>query len=197
MAKQVDLLEIEQNARSAFSKDGLMYLFLGLMLAMVGLSFYDTRFSGFGGFAALLFFPVRYVRERITYPRVGYAEFVPPKGLWRGMLGFVVVVVAALSLIAFWGNGRFQQFMPIAISIVFGLSIYFGTSMVGTRWFDWVMIGLMLVGGVVSALLVEDWKMATAFQFWTIATLLIIVGTVTFIRFLQKYPVLSDVEPRE
>ncbi|MCP5101125.1 MAG: hypothetical protein GY943_36730, partial [Chloroflexi bacterium] len=112
MTKQVDLHNIERDTRRLFSEDGLIYLFLGILIALVGLGFYDTRLSVFGGLAALLYFPLKAARERITYPRIGYVEFTPPAGFGRGILTFLIIAVVTLSLIAFVGNGRFQSIMP-------------------------------------------------------------------------------------
>jgi hypothetical protein len=188
MRDPVDLQKVERNARHRFSEDGLLYLFIGLLLAMVGLSFFDARFSMFGGLAALLFFPLKALRERITYPRIGYVEFKVAEGTGRGILGFAVVAVAFLTLVAFVGGGRFQAFMPLAISIIFGLSMYFGASVNGIRLRDWVIMAITLAGGLATALWIDNWRMATAVLMWLTAVLLILMGTIDLIRFMRKYP---------
>ncbi len=188
MAK-VNLQKIEQDARYAFSEDGLTYLFLGFLLALVGLSFYDSQFAAFGGLAALLIFPVKALRERITYPRIGYVEFSVPKNFGRGILGFMMGAIAVLVLVAFVANGRFRPIMPVIISISFGLAIYFATSMNGIRLRDWVVIGLMLMSGPLAAYFIESWRTATAVQMWITAVLLILMGTIDLIYFMNKYPV--------
>ncbi|MCP5097177.1 MAG: hypothetical protein GY943_16645, partial [Chloroflexi bacterium] len=165
------------------------YLFLGILIALAGLGFYDTRLSVFGGLAALLYFPLKAARERITYPRIGYVEFTPPAGFGRGILTFLIIAVVTLSLIAFVGNGRFQSIMPIAIGIVFSLSIFFGSSMNGVRVRDWLVIALMIAGSVLVVFAFDDWHLGTAVQFWIISLLLLVMGTADLIRFLRKYPV--------
>ncbi|MCP4428844.1 MAG: hypothetical protein GY803_30530 [Chloroflexi bacterium] len=184
----IDLEKVEQDARRVFNQDGLIYIFMGLLLAMVGWSFSDTRFSGLGGLAALLIFPIEIVRRKVTYPRVGYAKFTPPGGLARGIIGFAVVAVAALIVVAFAGDGMFQKYMPMAISIVFALSFYFGASMTGLRWYSIVIIALILVGGWTATVLFEDWHWGTAVLFWFIAAILIPMGIVKLICFLRDYP---------
>ncbi len=186
---QIDLEKIERNARRVFNQDGLIYIFMGLLLAMVGWSFSNTRFSGLGGLAALLIFPIEIVRRRVTYPRVGYAKFALPKGLARGLIGLTVVAVAALTLVAFVGDGMFQQYMPIAISIVFALSFYFGISMEGLRWRSLAIIALILAGGGAVTVLFEDWHWGTAVLFWIVAVILIPVGAIKLICFMRDNPI--------
>ncbi|MCP4357052.1 MAG: hypothetical protein GY796_03420 [Chloroflexi bacterium] len=188
MADPVSLTQIEKDAHRTFNQDGLMYLFMGVLLAAVGLSFYDTRFGFLGGLVALLIFPFELFRRRITYPRVGYARFKPPDGFGRGILGFMVAAIAVLTFFAFFDNGRLAKYLPFIISIVMGLSFFFGASMQGLRLRDWAVIGLMIVSGVIAMVVFDDWHTAVAVQFWFIAVLLIIIGTVDLIRFLHKYP---------
>jgi len=192
MSNAVDLQKIEHAARRVFGEDGLTYLFMGVLLFLIGLSFYDEIFAALGGLAALLIFPVKALRERITYPRVGYVEFSAPAGMARGMITFMVVAIACLVFVAFAANGRFQHLLPFLIAIVFALSMYFGASMNGVRLRDWAAIGLMLVSGMATTLLIDDWRMATAMQMWITAVLLIIMGTVDLIRFIRKYPVIEE-----
>ena len=188
---QINLEKVEQNARRVFNQDGLIYIFMGALLAMVGWSFSDTRFSGLGGLAPLLIFPIEIVRRRVTYPRVGYARFSPAKGVSRGIIGFAVVAVVALTLVAFVGNGRFQQYMPIAISIVFALSYYFGALMEGLHWYSIAIIALILVGGGAVTILFEDWHWGTAVLFWFMAIILIPIGAVKLIRFIRDNPIVE------
>ncbi len=193
-ADTIDLQKIENDARRVFGEDGLTYLFMGFLLFLVGLSFYDTAFAAFGGLAALLIFPVKALRERITYPRAGYVEFKAPEGLARGMAIFMALAIAFLVFIAFAANGRFQRYLPFIIAIVFAFSMYFGASMSGVRFRDWAVIGLMLISGAATTYLLGNWKTATAVQMWITAVLLIIMGAVDLIRFIRKYPVTKEIQ---
>ena len=112
---------MEKESRRIFSEDGMLYIFLGLLLLLVGLSFSVPALIGLVGLSAFLMYPLERLRRRITYPRVGYAKFKAPAGFLPGILGFMLVVVVALAVIAFVGDGRFQRLLPLAISIVFAL----------------------------------------------------------------------------
>ncbi len=192
MSDPVQLDQIEKDAHRTFNQDGLLYLFMSLLLAAVGLSFYDSHFNFLGGMVALLIFPMEWLRRRVTYPRVGYARFRAPEGLLRGMLGFMVVVIAILVFFAFAGNGRLAQYLPFVISIVMGLSFFFGASLQGMRLRDWLVLGLMIVSGVWAVFRFDDWHTAVAIQMWITAALLLLIGAVDLVRFLRTHPVVQD-----
>ncbi|MCP4417457.1 MAG: hypothetical protein GY805_12605 [Chloroflexi bacterium] len=137
----------------------------------------------------MLFFPLKALRERITYPRVGYVEFFVPENFGRKKLGFLMVMTASLVLLAYVANGRFP-IMPIGFTILFGLILYFAASVKnGIRLRDWVVIGLALAIGGLATYLFENWRMGTAVQMWLMAVLFILIGTVDLIQFMHKYPV--------
>lgn len=192
MTDPVSLNDIEKKAHRTFNQDGLMYLFMGLLFGLIGLSFYDSRFAFLGGMAALLIFPMELFRRKITYPRVGYARFSAPEGFGRGILGFMVVAIAVLVLFAFAGNGRFAQYLPLVISIIMGLAFFFGASMQGLRTRDLVVIILMIASGVIAIFVSDDWHRAVALQMWFIGVILFVVGLVDLVRFLRTHPVLEE-----
>lgn len=192
MSDPVSLEQIEKDAHRTFNQDGLLYLFMGVLLTAVGLSFYDSRFGFLGGLAALLIFPMERFRRHVTYPRVGYARFRAPEGFGRGILGFMIVAIAVLTLFAFVDNGRFAQYLPLVVSIVMGLSFFFGASLQGLRLRDWVVIGVMIVSGVWAVFRFDDWHTAVAVQMWITAGLLLLIGTYDLVRFLKAHPVLED-----
>ena len=192
MTDPVQLDQIEKKAHRAFNQDGLLYLFMSLLLAAVGLSFYNDRFGFLGGMVALLIFPIEWMRRRVTYPRVGYARFHPPEGFGRGILGFMAVAIAVLVFFAFAGNGRLAQYLPFVISIVMGLAFFFGASLQGMRPRDWLVIGLMIVSGVWAVFRFDDWHTAVAIQMWITATLLLLIGAADLVRFIKTHPVVED-----
>ena len=192
MSDSIDLQQVEQNIRHRVNQDGLTYLFMGLLLAMVGWSLWDGRFAAFGGLAVLLIFPLEWVRKWITYPRIGYVQFKLPEGFGKGILGFMAVVIAVLVGMIFVADGRYQRYIPIIISGIFALSLYFGASMSGIRLRDWVVIVFMVGSSFATVSFFDDWHRATAVQMWITASLLVIMGTVDLIRFLRGNPVIEE-----
>lgn len=189
MSNSIQLDQVERNARRAIDQDGLTYLFLGLLLLLVGFSLRIEGLGWLGAFGIFLAIPLEALRRRITYPRIGYAKFETPRRTVRGILGFAAVAILVLMAIALAFNGRYQPILPIVIGVVFALAFYFGTSVSGLRLRNWVTIGLMLVSGVATAVLFTDWHVATAVQMWIVGVLLLVVGAVDLWRFLRTHPV--------
>jgi len=187
MSNSIDLEQVERDARQTVNQDGVLYFFMGLLLVTVGVSFLIPYLSWIGILGILFVFPAEWVRKRVTYPRIGYAKFQTPSGFGRGIGIFAVVAVIMLSIVAF----TVPRLLPVVIGGVFGLSFYFGASMSGVQWRDWVVIGLILVSGVGTAVIFNDWHTATAVQLSFIGIILIVLGLVDLIRFVREYPILE------
>ena len=188
MSNSIDLEQVERYARQTINQDGVLYFFMGLLLVTVGVSFLIPYFSWVGILGILFVFPAEWVRKRVTYPRIGYAKFQTPPGFGRGIGIFAVGAVIILSIVAFMA----PRFLPVLIGGVFGLSFYFGSSMSDVRLRDWVVIGLMLVSGVITAVFFQDWHVATAVQLTLIGVILMVMGLVDLVRFIHVHPVLED-----
>ena len=189
---ELNLQNLERNARQVFNQDGIMHLFLGLAFVLTGLSFYDVRLGVLAGLAALLIFPARSLRERITFPRIGYVEFFAPRDIGRRKLTLMVAVVASFAVLLFVAKGRFPV-TPIGFGILLGLALGFSAStQYGIRLRDWLLIGAALASGVVGTYLFADWRMATAVTMWLLAGLLILVGAIELVIFLRQHQVLAQ-----
>ena len=196
MSQTVDLEHLEKESRRLFAEDGLLYIFLGLLLLLVGVGFAVPGLSWLVGFSAVLIFPVEVLRRRITYPRLGYARFSAPPGTVRGMLAFAAIVVVGLVVIAFAAGGRFQAYLPLAFSIVFALSLYFGMAVHGVRARDWLIIGLALAAGLFTTWRYDDWHDGTAVLFGLMGVVSLLIGFIKLIRFMRKYPMPAESESK-
>jgi hypothetical protein len=192
MSPLVDLEQVEQDARQSFTRDGLIYLFLGSLLALLGLSFFNERLSWMGAMAVFLLLPIEAIRKRITYPRIGYAKFTAPKGEVRGIARFAIIAIVVLVLIALVSGGRYQRYLPAGFGIVLGLAFYFGFSMSGLTLRDGILVVLILGSGFVTGALFDEWRVATAVQFWVIAAITIPLGAYDLIRFMKENPVVGE-----
>jgi hypothetical protein len=187
MTSSMDLEQVERKARQSVNQDGILYFFMGLLLITVGVSFMIPPLSWIGILGILFVFPAEWLRKRVTYPRIGYAKFQAPPGLWRGMGLFAALAIVALIIAAFvW-----PQIMSILVGGVFGLSFYFGASMSGIRLRDWVVIGLMLASGVITAVLFDDWHLATSVQLSLIGLILVLIGLIDLVHFIRTYPMID------
>lgn len=193
----LSLDRLEQKARQRFNVDGLLYVFLGLLLLVLGLSFRNPATAWIAAFGALLIAPLSALRKRFTYPRIGYARFEMQPGVGRGILIFAIVAIVALGIVAFAGGGRFQPYLPIAFGFVMGLSFYFGASTYGLSGLDGLIVALMLASGFVAAWLYDDWRIATSVQFAVVGGIILVIGLIMFVHFLRTYPVLETQAPEE
>jgi len=188
MSQSFDLDKMEKDARQLVAEDGLLYIFLGVLLLIVGLSFSVPALSIAVAFAAFLYLPVEWIRERVTYPRLGYAKFCVPANFTKGIIIFIIVAILGLGIVAFAGDGRYQRFLPLAVSVVFALSVYFGFSTQGIGFVDYFLIALILIGGVVTTWLFEDWREGLSVLFFVVGGTAMLIGVLKFLLFLRKYP---------
>lgn len=188
MDESIDLLEIEKEARAAFNEDGLLYLFIGLLLLAVGGSFLYRPLALFvvGGF--LLIYPLEALRRRITYPRVGYAKFSLPAGAVRGIFFFGLLATAVLAGIAIAGDGRYQRILPLAYNALFALAFYLGLATQGIHKADWALILLALLLGGAASWLFLDWHEGTAVSFAATGLLFASFGLLRLAQFLRAHP---------
>lgn len=188
----LNLQEIEKASRGVFNEDGLLYIATGLLLLVVGLSFFFRPLLILVAFGALLVIPLEVVRRRVTYPRLGYAKFNTPPGTVRGIVLFAVVVIILLVAIALVSGGRFQQLLPLAYSIVFALAFYFGMSTQGLGRADWLLILVILLTGLLASLFFPDWHNGTAVSFTITSLFFIFFGLAKLLHFLRTVPLLNQ-----
>ena len=188
MSHSFDLERIEKESRSVINQDGLTFLFMGILILFLGVSFSEAQVSWLGLLGILLIFPLEMVRRRITYPRIGYVKFETTRAMIAGILVFCLIVMVALFLLIFAFDGRFQSYLPFAISLVFALSLYFGASTYGIRLIDWLIMALILGLGLFTTWRYDSWKEGTSVLLIISGIIVIVIGTVQLLLFLRKHP---------
>lgn len=191
MADMFNLQELEKEARGALNEDGLIYIFIGLLLLAVGASFFLRPLLFLVVFGVLLIYPLEALRRRLTYPRLGYVKFTLPAGTVSGILKFALLIVIFLVAIAVVDNGRYQQILPFAYSVAFTLAFYAGISTQGVQAADVTLIIAMLLVGLAASWRFPDWHDGAAITFLASSLLFIVYGLYALIRFLRKYPVIE------
>lgn len=195
MSQPLDLRVIEQQARRQFNQDGLLYVFLGLLMLVLGLSLANPALSLFAAFGAFLIFPAAALRRRYTYPRLGYARFEMQPGVGRGIIGFAIVAAIVLFLLALVANGRLQPYLPIAFGLVMALAFYFGVSPTGVSRLEALILSLMVISGPIVVLINDAWRQAASLQFAVLGAIIFIIGLAIFIHFVRTVPVIGDSQP--
>ena len=202
MEQDVNLKAIEGKAYRSMRQDGLDSVMEGVSLALMALFLYDRRH----GWAFVLGAGMQFwhwlkvaFRRRFTdrlLPRAKIQPLRNRKGVMRAIAG--VVLMALLGILLIHVSGPEAQ-GNVGFSMEWTLPVYAGLMLAGLAFaaahrygyaLDYIFTALFLesifVGFVLLFLGIHVGK-ATAFQLWGLATILILVGLVQFVRFLRKY----------
>lgn len=208
MLADINLKEIERKAWRSFYQDGLMDIYLGLILMASGVSGVLLRtdapapwpmaaFLALAGCAWLLW---QAGVRLISRPRLGRVKPGPTararqnKTLVVSSICLGVTVTLVISTIAMLDGGRpadaglflliAQVVTELSLLLFFGLGAYF------LEYRRLYLIGILYAIGVGGILLyvMEDLD-AAIFAAFAAAALIVIMGTVVFVRFLRSHPV--------
>jgi len=190
MSFSIDMRRIKQESYRLIHRDGLSDICAGLMLAMAAVFFFNFRYAG----ALIVACSMQTIilplcRKKITYPRVGYAKFQgrPDKNtliVWD--IAVPLVVVGLIICIGIW----VRQLLPISLGILLAALTFTGANITGYLR-DYVLVALFVASALVSLLLIgagHDPALVTAYQLWALSLILVTVGLVQLIYFLNKYP---------
>ena len=192
MSKEVDLKKLEQQAFLSYHGDGIIDLFLGIVIIWVTvLLAIIPEFFIFliGSFVALL--PAyTSAKKSFTVPRMGYVEFSASrqwntKVLFMGF-NFLVIIGVILGMLA-WLVPPITTFIVAYYLIVLGVAgafMFFMTG-IGTgirRFYGYGFI--VFVGFIVAHLL----AFVFVLPLFTLGCLMIVYGGFLLYRFTRKYP---------
>ncbi|NIP28706.1 MAG: hypothetical protein GWN67_15140 [Phycisphaerae bacterium] len=190
MVFAMDMKKLKQDSYRLIRRDGLSDICAGLMLAMAAVFFFNFRYAG----ALIVACSMQTIilplcRKNITYPRVGYAKF-PARADKKTMIfwDFAVplIAIALIVSIGIWA----RWLLPVSLGLLLA-----GLSLAGARITgylrDFVIVGLFITSGFAGLLFIwngKDPALVTAYQLWILSVILVTVGLVQLICFLNKYP---------
>lgn len=189
MAFSLDMKRLKQDSYRLIRRDGLSDICAGLMLAMAAVFFFNFSYAG----ALIVACSMQTIilplcRRKITYPRVGYARFPGRPDKLSLILWDILVPLIVLALIISIGIWL-RWLLPISLGLILA-----GLSLTGariTRYLrDYVLAGLFIASGLIGLLLVwkgHDPAIVTAYQLCLLSVVLVTVGLVQLIYFLNKY----------
>ena len=209
--KNINLKEISQKVYRNDYIDGFTFIFLGAFLLLTaGVINLHPVFMSLLIVAFIAFFQLsKVLRNRYTYPRIGYFKVKTdePKKLISGMLLFTSMVLIVFFLLlftfagvdpeAFYNIENWYRFLPIYFGLVmFGPSLdivdktgqrkYYGLGMVST------ILGLLIV-----MMNFQNAKFGFTIYLLLLGSISCIIGGITFVRFIKKYPIIIDSEQPE
>lgn len=201
MNAPMDLLQLEKKIRRETLQDGLLEIFMGLMLISSS-TMLQKNGMAFPFFFFLLFGSqvIRAMKRCITDPRIGYVE-LPESfstsqtadrlyiGLGVGILG---IFLSTLILSGDIGNAaRWYRWMPLPFGLVMALVFVAVGRWAGLARY-YILGGLAAVIGGIFTILPFEWKLeGMMLACLSLGTVALIMGTVLFILFITRHPVLS------
>lgn len=188
----MDLDRLEQSVYKSTWDDGLLDLFVGIGLAMVGFSW--MMHSYIGGILVVLVVPLwRATRDRIVVPRRGLIKPNPErqsreKRTHLGLvLGSVVMFLAGLAAFFAMESGAagelFMRVIPVVPAIGIAIASIGAGLAVGLGRFVAYGVVLLIAAGVSVALIAgPGWALFAG------GVVMIVSGAALLTRFIKRYP---------
>lgn len=212
MTEENQFQKLERKVFQSHHQDGLLDLLIGQILLGFGLGMAS---SWVGGLAILGFLPIAlYVplKNRITIPRLGYVEFLPkpsrevllkivyPLFFCTCMVVFLLIAGVpeganppaevwtpseAWPAFRLWLQGKEALLIGVAMLVVFGL---LGLALEIQRLFIYAVLGLIIMLGSQLS------NISIFIPIFVLSGIAYTVGIIMLIRFLRKYPKISEEE---
>jgi ABC-type multidrug transport system permease subunit len=198
MQPKLDIQTVTRNAVRDSLQDGLMELFLGAYFLLTGLLIQADLTALF---ILLMFFaPValKRMKERFTYPRIGYVKFTDEdRNVGRKVLAAVLAGAIALGLVLFLrANDDLTEILYKSVSLIPAFILAFIFITTGRRsglLRFYVMAGLALAVTMVTPFVNLAGKMDNiALYLFVMGAILAPWGAVIFVNFLRNNPVQAE-----
>ncbi len=195
MEEKVDVRAIEKRIMTTFHADGIMELFIGLMLSLIWIAKYFDSVVFIAIMPALMIPVVRKLKRKITFPRIGYVDVQGLSGK-RSRLKILFLVGTILLGICFAfaiNSGSISQetkeaissAIPFIFSLFFlALFIFLGTVFGAKRFYVYGLLSLILINGA-NFVGVSPMKSLSI-----IGIIVLSMGIFTMTRFLRENPIL-------
>jgi hypothetical protein len=206
MSQNLDLKEIERRVEQSVFQDGLMEIFMGGFLLVMGVLLAS------GGKWVLLMISLLVIflgnpllerlKKRYIYPRIGYVKLRPekeadPKGIALAAIIFVVILLGsglfALAIgrergWAFW----FTYFFPASTGFMLAIGPFWLGETYGVKR-GYVFAALFLLSGIAIPVLgIASGYEAVGLECLLVGVVSLISGVIMFTRFLRKYPLPAE-----
>ncbi len=200
MDEKIALDEIERKMWREANSDGIMELLLGILLFFMAGTWARSYFTVFLAFVPIYGNRViEALKARFTYPRIGYVELKEEDGksLGWGILGYVLAVIAVVSIVAavFYG-GNLESFdayrwVPLAFGAIFlgGMIYLHGKS--GDPVAYLYSFVTLVAGGFFTFYGFESSKHIIQLYLLSLAGFFLLAGLVRLLTFMRRNPVVA------
>lgn len=198
MQQNIDTQTVARNAVRDSLQDGLMELFLGAYFLLTGLLLQADISALF--ILLMVFAPAAFKRmkERYTYPRIGYVKFTEAdRNVGRKILTALVAAVIAIGLVLFlrrdddWTHNLYKWVPLLPALILFIVFAATGHRSGLMRYY--VMAALALAVGLIIPFTDLPGKMdSIALYLFAMGAILLLWGAIIFANFLRNNPVQEE-----
>lgn len=200
MNANLDAKTISRNVWQDSMRDGLMEMLLGAYFLLTGIFIQADMTALFIVFIA--FFPTlaKKMKERFTYPRIGYVKFPdqesnPGKRIVAALLA-AGIAVALVTIFARSGEWRqtLYQWVPLLPALVLAAGLSFTAQKTGFVR-HYVMAAFSLVAGLAVPFVDLPGKLDNvALYLLVVSPVFLVWGAAIFLHFLRTYPIRSEEE---
>lgn len=203
--EKIDVKEIEQKVYRTDYIDGLAFIFLGIVLFITaGIIKVNLAFMGLLTFSFFICFLIsEALRKRYTYPRLGYFKIKTdnPSQVVGVILFISGLIVISLVIILILEGGKiddiseiFWKYLPMIFGLILsGPSLDIADKTGQTRYYG-IGIFSTLFGLLIVLFDFPNLEDGITLYLLILGTISIIIGIITFIRFVKKYPIITDTD---
>ncbi|MDO8056533.1 MAG: hypothetical protein Q6361_06700 [Candidatus Hermodarchaeota archaeon] len=194
MSQHIDLKQLERKAYTIYHQDGIVDIFLGLVIVIFALMLLTPMFEVtiplMGGISVVWILSFTGAKRSITVPRIGYVEF---KAHRRYRVTFLAVFLLIVNLAFFAIIASdilrnefvflFNQYGLFIVAVVIGgIFVLFGWVVQISRLYGY--------GGVtfVAFATAQVFLLHLALPVLVLGVVITVTGFLLLYRFLQKYP---------
>jgi len=204
MSGKIDPKQIETNAYKSYYQDGLMEILLGVYLIFVGgLLFTESKLVPFTVFVIFGLKPAyEALKNRFTYPRIGFVEFPVDEGAGKGILkglliffllggGAVVILTLLLGGDRGWELWLYRV-VPAMVGVLLAMGPIYAAGTYGLK--HWYLIAaLFVVSGFAAPLLgYNNVYVTIGFQISVVGLVALSMGILMLVNFMRIHPVLEQ-----
>lgn len=198
MSQSTDYRKLENKSYLFYHQDGLLDLIIGALVFGVALNeATDTFIWSF--FVLMLILAYVPLKNRITFPRVGYVKFKETRGGFNlKLVGIVVMVVLVLGVLGIVLTLR-SDASPSSVTELIrqGPLLFYGLlGMIGFSLFGLVLgLGRLYLYALLSVVIFSGGHLLNlpiSLSFLILAGAILAIGSVLLIRFVRKYPISAE-----
>jgi hypothetical protein len=203
MNAPIDLKDLERKAWTSFFQDGLMDIYLGLLLFILalvstvlqGMSSAWLRYTIYFALIGAAFLAFWAGRRYITIPRLGRVKFGPERRRKRTRLAVVMSMFVLLNVLLIFltvaaknNPHTWGRFMPSELALNLFIGVYVGAAMAIIAYYKDFQRGYYIA--LVFALTFAGVEfLDNPAVFWIGGGLVFIPGLVLLVRFLRQHPI--------